>query len=231
MFIECVSVCVNYSDFLEYSLPRNKKQVDSIIIVTTETDTDTQKVCNDNGVKFITTDKFFEGGAQFNKGKGINVGFSALNKSDWLLHIDADMILPEDFAQKIKAKNLDVNIIYGAGRFLCPTYESWEKYVKARKRRRPKWHYQGRSINIAMGFFQLFNAKSATLTAEAGPWYPEEFGHAGRSDRIFRRKFGPNWKKIDDIVPIHIESQQGALGMNWKGRATPKFGPVTAKQA
>ena len=227
MYIEMISVCVNYSDFLVHTLPRNKKQVDDIIIVTTDKDLDTQKVCNDNGVKFITTDRFYEGGAQFNKGKGINAGFPALNRSDWILHFDADMLLPDDFAEKIRTKDLDVESIYGTGRYLCPSYESWMKYVRT-GRRRPRWRYQGRTVSVAMGFFQLFNAKSKALTNEIGPWYPEGFGHAGRSDRLFMRKWGANWKKIEDIIPVHIESEQCALGVNWRGRKTPPFGPNAA---
>lgn len=226
MFIEAVSVCVNYSDFLSHSLPLNKKQVDSLTIITTEADKDTQQVCNDNGVKFITTDKFYEGGAKFNKGKAINVGFNELKKTDWILHLDADMVLPSDFATKIRTKELDVNAIYGVGRYLCPNYDAWVRFKRTGRMRRPRWRYQGRTISVAMGFFQLFNVNSQTIKDETGPWYPEQYNHAGRSDRIFMRKFGPNWKKIEDIIPIHIESAPAALGTNWRGRSTPKFGPT-----
>jgi len=55
---------------------------DNLVVVTHPRDLDTQQICNENGVKVVTTDAFNKDGAVFNKGAAINVGINALHKRD-----------------------------------------------------------------------------------------------------------------------------------------------------
>jgi len=58
--IEACLVCVDYSDYLIHTLPRNKDYFDDIVVVTVERDKDTQKVCEDNDVKFVLSERLYE---------------------------------------------------------------------------------------------------------------------------------------------------------------------------
>jgi hypothetical protein len=55
--------------------------------------------------------------------------------------------------------------------------------------------------------------------------YPSKHGFADRTDVLHCKKW-PREKRelLPEIVVIHIESEAG-IGLNWKGRKTPMFGP------
>jgi glycosyltransferase involved in cell wall biosynthesis len=218
MKIQCVIVCVNYDDFLSITLPFNKNHIDDITVVTVKNDLRTQKICKENGAKIVITDRLYENGDKFNKGKAINDGFNSLVNPDWVLHLDADMILPHDFKDKIQTQKLEIDKLYGITRLMCPNYDAWSRYVET-GRHRPRWPHQRRRINIGVGFFQLFNAKCPQLSEK--PWYPEEYGHAGRSDRFFMRKI----RQVEglNMVGIHIDNDSMGMGTNWNGRITAKI--------
>ena len=62
MRLEAIVVCVNYSDFLEHTLPENMKYFDRVVVVTSPEDRATQALCNRLGVDFIETTVFYEYG-------------------------------------------------------------------------------------------------------------------------------------------------------------------------
>ena len=219
MFLEAVMVCVDYSDFLDISLPRNKKHFDNIIVVTSNADKNTQEVCKKNKVACVITDCMFEN-MGFNKGKAINKAIGAAQRKDWVLITDADMIMPDNLRYKLDNMSLDPSIAYGTGRKMCPTYEDWERYSSG-EIDGADWVHQTRRINIGVGFFQLVNAKCKILENRDN-WYSEDYNHCGRSDRIFWRQFDPkNRMSIRDIITIHLGSDE--LGANWRGRTTKRW--------
>jgi|GEM_PF-1522111 len=114
MKIEAVSVCINYSHVLKYCLD-NKKYLDNWTIVTEENDIDTINLCKENSINYIFSERIHENGAEFAKGKAINEGFNALDKSDWLLSLDADIILPSnvrEFVRNIPQKEKNLKSLY-----------------------------------------------------------------------------------------------------------------------
>ncbi len=90
MKLEAVVVCVNYSDFLAWTLPNNKTFFDNMVVVTSSKDLRTQKLCEFWHVKCVVSDVCYESGAEFDKGKMINVGLKALDGVGWVVHLDAD---------------------------------------------------------------------------------------------------------------------------------------------
>src|SRR5690348_8821234 len=94
MNIECVVVSVNYGDFLAHTLPYNKHLFNKMVVVTSAVDSRTRRVWDFHNVECQTTDEFYADGGPFNKGRGINVGLRALARTDWLVHMDADIVLP-----------------------------------------------------------------------------------------------------------------------------------------
>lgn len=218
--LEVVIVCVDYSDFLDITLSKNIKHFDKVAIVTIERDKDTIEVCNKYGIDPVFTNRIYENGDKFNKGKAINDGLKTLTRKDWVLITDADMVMAKDLSSIIKRRQLDKQCIYGTSRYICPDFESWEKY-QSNEDEKHKWKHQNKRINIGVGFFQLVNGQCEQL-ADRHDWYSEDYGHCGRSDRMFWRSW-PDEKrgKIKELAAIHLGDDE--LATNWNGRVTKKF--------
>jgi hypothetical protein len=234
MKIEAVTVCVDYADFLAWFLLWNKRHFDHLVVVTSSADKATQNLCACHHVQCVVTDAFFDGGQAFNKGAGINAGLKALAKTDWICHIDADIILPPRAREMIEARaNVDRSAIYGIDRIMCRSFTDWLDFVADPELQHADEVYVNASAftfgsrvaktnadgYLPIGFFQLWNAATSEVTT-----YPEGHGTAARGDMIFARQWQRQQRVlIPEIVAIHLESETGANGANWRGRRTQPF--------
>ncbi len=245
MRIEAVIICSNYSDFLKHTLAENIQQLDDVLVVTTPEDRETQKLCSKYSIQCIPTTVFTEYGDAFNKGRAINLGLSNLRKSDWLLHIDADIVLPKDFRRLIEKSLLDPKNIYGADRMNVYGYESWMKlkplldhHYDSRWFIDPGFCHQKKEtegIDIRMGarviheehgyvpigYFQLWHKT-------AGKKYNHKLGEAAGSDVLFPAQWPrANRVLLPDVTVYHLDSETThGIGTNWKGRKSRLFGPA-----
>lgn len=237
MYLEAVTICVNYSDFLAHTLPYNKHHFNHMVVVTTPEDIETQKVCSYYNVQCIVTDEFTKNGDPFNKAKGINVGLQYLSKKDWVIHLDADIYLPPLTRHVFERISLDSKNLYGIDRMMCPNFEAWQSFITNPTPLHTGWVYihpapfpMGVRIGEYMsegyepiGFFQMWNPKGSNIFL-----YPNEHGAADRTDVLFAKK----WKRqnrilIPEIIGIHLDSEDlnlTEMGKNWNGRKTIKFG-------
>lgn len=238
MKLECVITCVGFSDMLAESLPHNRNLFDKTVVVTAPEDTATHKICEFWNVQCIPTDVFETRWGKFNKGKGINVGLAALSKTDWLLHMDADIVLPPATRGLLETADLDKSGIYGIDRhmiigeedwrdFICQPpiqQEGWSSYVDCGKFIHPH-HKFPIGVRVAhpsgyvpIGFFQLWNAASGHIK------YPEQHTDAGRGDMLFALQW-PRAKRhmIPEVIGYHIESEQKEMGSDWGGRRSKPF--------
>lgn len=213
-------VCVDYSDFLDITLNKNARHFDKITIATIKRDTDTQKICKKHNVDYILTNRLYENGAKFNKGKAINDALMNSSRKDWLIITDADMVMPDNLREILENKNLSEQCIYGTTRYMCPDYDNWLKYLDD-KSIINKWVHQKHRKAIGVGFFQLVNGNCDFLK-NSYKWYNENYGHAGRSDRIFWRQWPDKMRgKIRKASCIHLGNDE--MSSNWYGRITKKF--------
>jgi hypothetical protein len=157
MKIEAVTVCVDYSHYLKKTL-MNKDKLDRWIVVTHESDTDTIKLCVDNNIEFVCSQTIFKS-AKFAKGKAINEGLKKLTKTDWILHLDADQVLPANFREVVTRDCISKRKLYGAYRYT----ESGKKFPATKILsivRKPdgttvrKLHH----LYIPIGYFQLWHS-------------------------------------------------------------------------
>ena len=237
MYTEAITVCVNYGDFLAHTLPQNKHLFDYMLVVTTPEDKHTQQVCAYHHVECITTRAFYEGGAPFNKAKGINEALMYISKRDWVVHIDADIYMPPLSKNILEKLTLDKNKIYGVDRMMCPDYEAWSKFISKPEPIHEGWIYihldkfpiasrvaDYNGIGYApIGYFQMWHPQQSKVLL-----YPQEHGAADRTDMLFAKKW-PREKRelIPEIVAIHLDSENATVentGMNWNGRKTPYYG-------
>lgn len=242
MRLEAVIICKDYDDFLAETLPLNLPQFDDVVVVTHPNDKATQAVCAKNSVECVMTTAFHENGDAFNKGRGINIGMDHLKREDWIIHLDADIILPHGFRNLLAKTKLDPKNIYGADRVNVYGWDSWQKL-------KPKMnhHYQNRWFIdpgfchenkapegckfgarvvhmeygwIPIGFFQLFHSSS-------GARYNYKRGAAAGTDIMFPNLW-PRENRIlmPEVICYHLDSEDDhKIGTNWKGRRSRRFGP------
>lgn len=235
MKLEGVVVCVNYSDFLAWTLPCNKSLFDKLVVVTDTKDKDTKNLCDYHNVLCIQTDVFYENNDVFNKAKGINEGLKYLDKDGWVLHLDSDIYLPPLTRDILNKTDLDPKCIYGVDRLNCTSYNDWIKFIESPELQHEAWiyvhlksfplstriiSYKDKEQYIPIGYFQLWNPNGSEVYK-----YPETHGAADRTDGLFAKYWIPrNRIFLPSFAVIHLESEKVKMGVNWNGRKTKKFG-------
>ena len=236
MKLEAVTVCINYSDFLRFTLPYNKKHFDNYVVVTVPDDQKTIDLCRKYGVKVITIEKTAPGELD-NKGRAINAGLNYLDKDGWVLHLDADIWLPPLTRKLLNNHHLEKDCIYGVDRFMCESYGQWVAFIAAKKYaaahkgwvflstdtfRIGKRMVQYNSTGFwPIGFFQLWHPQGSSVSD-----YPEGMSGYDRDDTRHLLRFKDGRRKfIPDFIAFHLSSEPHTHGQNWNGRATAQFGP------
>jgi len=125
--LSAVSVCVNYPQYLELCA-QNRPHFDRWLVVTTAEDERTRAVCRRHDLEPVLSRRLRENGDAFNKGKALNDGLDALGSCDWILLIDADILLPDNFREVLEHSALDRESIYTCRyRALCPDLAAYER--------------------------------------------------------------------------------------------------------
>ena len=238
MKIEAVVTCVDYADFLAETLPHNRVLFDKMVVVTAPEDKATQRICEYWHVECLPTDSFRSRWGEFCKGAAINEGLQKLQKKDWLVHMDADILLPPLTRSMLENADLDPSFIYGIDRHMVSGYGPWREFlsmpglqqenqifvhtshfpigVRVTPRSQGGW--------LPIGFFQMWNAASGILA------YPDAHTDAARTDMQFAAQWPRNKRAmIPEVIAYHLESDPSApMGANWNGRQTPKFAATPA---
>ena len=132
--IHAITVCVNYSHLLKYTIIANRHFFKRWIIVTHETDLDTIKLCKKHNLEYIFSKSLYN--RTFFKGGAINEAIDYLGGVDWILHIDADVVLPQNFPDVFKEDESGKPLIRGTylnwpeGKGKLYTTHKFRRYVK-----------------------------------------------------------------------------------------------------
>lgn len=231
--IEAVITCVNYSDYLANTLQENIGHLDGVVVVTSPEDKETKSLCNRLGVHSIDTEVFYEHGDPFNKGRAINLGLAHLRHDDWLLHIDADILLPHRFRNALMMAKLQKDYIYGCDRLETRSYDNW---LSHKGKTVPQFNhgclvYGTKEFPIGsrlihyhygycpIGYFQLWHSSAKRR-------YPVNQGSAEHTDVLFSVQW-PREKRavLPELYVFHLESEVVPMGHNWRGRKSKHFGP------
>lgn len=213
LHIQAATVCVNYSDYLEHVIDQNIEHINKWYVVTTDNDVKTQKLCKKyNKIQIITTNAFYEDGADFNKGKGLNLAIKQFNQDDWCLLIDADTILPSNIKSEIQKLD-DIDGIYSYDRVFIKNKNNLTKRIKNTSKDDEEVEIQGVPFN---GYIQLYHPTSRFLKT---PYYSEQYKDASCSDHEFSKQWPFNEHKKFNGNAIHL----GPSYTNWSGRVTDLF--------
>ena len=231
--LEAVTACVGFADMLDYSLALNHPHLDSMIVVTSHDDTDTQNVCRKHGAKAVLSDLFTKNDRTFNKGAAINSGLNYFQYHGWRLHLDADIVLPDNFGRILfNHTHLDRSCIYGCdridvigshelrsahnhrepqhngGHFVCPNHHrpTGPRFV------------DGLNGYLPLGYFQLWHASCQKP-------YPYSLGSAAHDDTMFSALWPSSHRRVLPTGFVyHLCGCEPRLGENWDGkRQQPLF--------
>lgn len=222
-----VVTCVNMSDFLRVSLKYNRKFFKDYNVLTSPEDVETKRLCEFNDVGLIEFPFFFKEGARFNKSGGIYWAQKIIHenyKHSWILLMDADIVLNNDFVDSIKKLELnkeekvepkpkpsylkmnpssalrrrqkkDSSIIYGIDRYdILKTDDLFKKDLSTKQKYNVKH----------AGYFQLYYDKSK--------YYSVFSENASLCDMEFMSLFC--YKKTIDSHVFHL----GEKELHWNGR-------------
>ena len=193
--LEAVSVCVGYADFLREVAPFNRPLLDRWIVVTTPQDEETRAVCGACSIECVVTDEDKRDGT-FSKGRLIDRGFALLDGRNWMLCLDADVVLPHDFNQVLADAHPDEAAIHGCDRLNVMGYDAWQR-VKAAglwcrsnpwavHLDRPDTAPGTRVANhghgyTPIGFFTLWHGDASIWRSSHTRRYPHQHGTAARA--------------------------------------------------
>jgi hypothetical protein len=231
--IEAVTVCVDYADYLEITLPYIRRAVDDLVVVTSPADRRTRALCAKHGVEMVITDDMHADGRRFSLGAAVAAGVDALAKDDWVLVIDADIFLPADAGDTLRSPYLDRSKLYGIDRVHCRGRAAWERFQTE-----PGW-----TLTFEVPYLREFPVGARMRLPNLGGYAPCGFfglwhpvrsgvmdypihprGTAEGSDMMHAARWGRGQRElIPDVVGIQLETVGAAVGVNWAGRRTPEF--------
>jgi len=233
--LEAVTTCVGFDDLLDVTLGLNHPHLDTMIVVTTHEDKATQQVAKKHGAICVQSDLFGKNGRKLNKGAAINAGFDRFQYHGWRMHLDADIVLPDNFRRMLfNHTHLDCHCIYGADRvdlvgrkelhaLRCAVDEepqhAWRAFLSSRQERPVSPRYVDTLRGYCpIGFFQLWHA----VCQKPYPW---SLGTAAHDDVMFAAEWPCSYRRhLPTVLCYHLCARPPRLGENWDGnRRQPRF--------
>ena len=233
--LEAVTTCIGFDDLLDVTLGLNHQHLDTMIVVTSHADRRTQAVAKKHGALCIQTDLFKKNGRNFNKGAAINAGFDLFQYYGWRMHIDSDIVLPDNFRRVLlNHTHLDRNCIYGADRvdvvgngeleqlqssLASEPQNSHRCFVQSGHHRRIGHRYVDPLRGYCpIGWLQLWHSS-------AHKSYPYSLGSAAHDDTIFSGLWAVEHRRhLPTVICYHLCAAPPQWGENWEGhRKQPRW--------
>jgi hypothetical protein len=241
--LEAVTVCMGFDDVLDQTLANNHPHVDTMIVVTSHEDRKTQLVAQKHSAMCVVTDLHQKNGRTFNKGAAINAGFGHFQYHGWRLHIDADIVLPDNFRRLLFNHScLEPECIYGADR-VDVIGQAGLDTLRAAALKVPQQAFESglspvhggavypqqpsasstRFVHplhgyLPIGFFQLWHASRQRP-------YPYSLGTAAHDDVLFAASWPAAKRRLLPTAFVyHLNARPPSYGENWDGhRRQPRI--------
>lgn len=223
MFIECVTVCVDFGDFLATTLPRNRWYFDQCVVVTSPSDIESQSVASKHSCIVVqTNDHKLTPEDKFNRGRAVNAGLRKCSGSEFILVLDSDIVLPGSFRQELESlsKSWKQETIYGMHRRMCESYEDWLSYLSYGRLDVFQLEDKGPPRQRPVGFFQLWKEFGGVAM-----FYPEDYPTSSDSDLVFRDRFKHFGHFKSEC--LHLTNERYQHGTDYSGRKSNRWGPCT----
>lgn len=246
--LSAVTVCVGYGDFLAVVAPLNAPHFDKWTVVTSPDDRETQAVCRRHRLHCLVSKDAARDGS-FGKGRLVERGLQHLPADGWVMHLDADVILPGRTRDILARSHLEPDKVYGCDRFMVRGEAAVHALLRSGWPHEPEAchphavnapagfeigaRWAGNDGWVPIGFLQLWHRLGGG--EERGGWrakpYPIGHGTACREDV----QFALQWDRRDrvlipELIVAHVETGGGGKGANWKGRTTPRLNPLPGRR-
>lgn len=227
MCLQAAISCVNYDDFLAWTLPHNLPLLESTTVVTSPRDPATIRLAKSLGVALFITDAWHMGGP-LNKAAALNqwvTHASAYEPGSWLLTLDADILLFEAISPCLPS--LDPRSLYAVRRRMCTNADALRGALSGT---RPVSDFPLDIVPVSDGkLWGLFETQNpAALAGYFQLWCPArsagmksfpETGTAERYDLMFGLSFADSARHYLPQEVLHI----GPTEVNWSGRRSPRW--------
>ena len=189
MEISCFTTCVGEksSAFLSFFW-QNLRFFDDTLIITDLNDFTTSDFCDEKGIKCLRTNVLYKNGARFNRGAALNQGFELINPQSWIVHLDIDILLPDNFREDFYSINPDIENFYSARRIFIPKFRDCAGLFDDTQENKDRISKFETPFGIGYGFCQLWNVNSEVVKIN-GLNYPES-NDVNDSDWWHRNKWG-----------------------------------------
>lgn len=203
--LRALIVSVDYHDYLELTLPHQRRFFSKVYVVTSSADKASAEVARRHGAEVLVTDLFFEPGAVFNKWRALEYALDQLGRFGWLCLLDADILWPQSAARY----TLQPGRLYTPLRRMLPQ-------VGPQLPPEHRWHRLPLSPNTRewAGYTQIFHADDPVLGEP--PWHELHWKHAGCADAHFQAKWPVDRKVRPPWQVLHL----GEPRTNWCGRVS-----------
>lgn len=197
MFIEAVTVSINYAGYLVHCIGQNAAILDHWIVVTSAEDQRTRRLCRRyRNIRVVLTAVPYHLGVAFPRSRMINEGFAHLQGGGWVVHLDSDILLPTDTRTYLESASLDPACMYG------PEF----RWLLNQRGKRVGVQEADPDFNI--GYFQMFHH------SRLAP-YPESSDDVSQDDMAFNRHWRRSRRlKLTGFAPSHF----GPVMTHWSGR-------------
>lgn len=202
--VTAISICVDFADILEFTLPYNRQQFERFLVVTHPEDEATIETAKLHGAEVLLTEVFYSRGAKFNKWAALQQGLDFLSHNGWLCILDSDIAIPKQVYKQLVPKE---DCLYTPRRLDCrllrkgiPLEKNWRRYKHVNTREE------------FAGYFQMFHTSYEGLSQR--PWFKSDWDWAGTADTLFQRR----WPQRQQIRPPWDVMHLGTPYMNWTGR-------------
>ena len=228
MRLQTAITCVNYDDFLSWTLPHNVTQLESVTVLTSPHDPATIQLAKRLGVQLFITDAWHAGGS-FNKALALNqwvTHASALEPDGWLMTLDADIMLFQSVSDSVD--DLDPACLYSVHRRMCADVAPLRELLSGNRplsdfpldivpvRDGKLWGTIDAENPAALaGYFQMW-CPSASVGLKRFPIT----GTAEAYDLMFGLSFPDAARRnLLSVEALHI----GPTEVNWAGRRSPQW--------
>ncbi len=230
-----VITSVDYADFLAVTLPAWQAFLPQAVftVATSPDDDETQAVASQAGARVHVTTAWTDGGAKFNKARGLDEAFGFTSdpplSGEWCLALDADVY---PFGAMPSTSTLAPDTLYGCPRYQCATATALEAHRSGRLTRdvlslmsgtcRDDGYVPARNTleharlmaSKCLGYFQLFAYRPGISFGD----FPDN----APADKAFRQHF----RRLCGLVDVYVLHLGEASRSNWLGRVVPSWGVV-----